>query len=66
MPFQLYTSVGSFVWCYALAYIGGQLGKRWDSDPRLRALMHRFDLIVVVMVLAAIGRFVWHKLRRRV
>ncbi|MDQ6646964.1 MAG: DedA family protein [Pseudomonadota bacterium] len=63
LPFQLYTFGGSFVWCYLLAYIGDQLGKHWDSDPRLQALMHRFDLIVAVVLLAAVGWFVWHKLR---
>lgn len=65
LPFQFFTFVGSFVWCYVLAYIGEQLGKQWDSDPWLRALMHRFDLIVVAVVLAAIGWFVWRKLRHR-
>ncbi len=64
-PFQLYTFLGSFVWCYALAFVGEQLGRRWDSDPRLRAVMHQFDLVVVLAVLAAAGWFVWHKLRRR-
>ncbi|WP_205880299.1 DedA family protein [Lichenicoccus roseus] len=65
LPFQLYTFVGSFVWCYALAKVGDQLGRRWDSDPRLRAVMHQFQLVVLVVLLAAIGLFLWHKLRRR-
>ena len=65
VPFQLYTFVGSFVWCYALAYFGFRLGQRWDSDPWLRGVMHQFDLIVITVILAAIGWFVWHKLRRR-
>ena len=64
-PFQLYTFVGSFVWCYVLAYVGEQLGRRWDSDPRLRALMHQFQLVVLMVLLAAAGLFVWHKLHRR-
>ncbi len=65
LPFQLYTFVGSLVWCYLLADIGERLGKRWDSDPRLRTAMHRYDLVVAAAVVAAIGWFVWHKLRRR-
>lgn len=65
IPFQIYTFVGSFVWCWVLAYIGDQLGKRWDSDPRLQAAMHRFDLVVAAVVAAAVGWFLWHKLRRR-
>ncbi len=65
LPFQLYTFAGSLVWCYVLAYVGDQLGRHWDSDPTLRAFMHRFDLLVVAVVLAAAGWLVWHKLRRR-
>ena len=65
VPFQLYTFVGSFVWCYALAYFGFRLGQRWDSDPWLRGVMHQFDLVVITVTLAAIVWFVWHKLRRR-
>jgi membrane protein DedA with SNARE-associated domain len=65
LPFQLYTFAGSLAWCYLLAYIGERLGKRWDSDPRLRAAMHRYDLVVAAAVVAAIGWFVWRKLRRR-
>ena len=64
-PFQIYTFVGSLPWCYALAYIGEQLGRRWDTDPRLRAAMHRFDLVVMALVLATLAWFVRHKLRGR-
>jgi membrane protein DedA with SNARE-associated domain len=64
-PFQLYTFVGSYVWCLALAYIGQQLGRRWNTDPRLGEVLHRLDAFVVVVGLAAVGWFVWHRLRRR-
>lgn len=63
-PFQIYTFAGSFVWCYALAYAGMQLGERWDSDPRLQSFMHRFDLLVAVLLLAAIAWLLWHRLRQ--
>ena len=53
--FQIYTFLGSWPWCYALAYVGLKLGEHWNSDPELRAFMHRFDaVIVVVIVLGAI------------
>jgi membrane protein DedA with SNARE-associated domain len=64
VPFHLLTFIGSFIWCYALAYIGARLGQRWDSDPRLRDLFHQFDVVVVLVALAVIGFFVWHKLGR--
>lgn len=65
IPFQLYTFVGSFAWCYALATVGYRLGARWDSDPRLSALMHRFDIAIVVALALGIALFAWSKLRRR-
>jgi membrane protein DedA with SNARE-associated domain len=53
--FQIYTFLGSWPWCYALAYVGLKLGERWNSDPSLRAFMHRFDAVIIaVIVLAAI------------
>jgi membrane protein DedA with SNARE-associated domain len=57
--------VGSLVWCYALAYVGEQLGQRWDADPRVRAVLHKVDFLVAAVVLTAVAWFVWHKLRRR-
>ncbi len=35
LRFQLFTFVGSWPWCFALAYAGFFLGERWESDlPR--------------------------------
>jgi membrane protein DedA with SNARE-associated domain len=65
LPFQLYTFVGSFAWCYALADVGYRLGARWDNDPRLAELLHRFDIAIGIALLIGIGWFVWSKLRRR-
>ncbi len=65
LPFQLYTFVGSFAWCYALAYVGFQLGERWDSDPRLRGVLHQFDIAIVALGAAAVAWFVWTHTRRR-
>ena len=65
LPFQLYTLAGSWPWCYALAYVGYLLGERWDSDPRLRAVMHRFDLAVAALLALGLGWFVWRHLRGR-
>jgi membrane protein DedA with SNARE-associated domain len=57
--FHIYTFVGSFPWCYALAYIGMKLGARWNTDPRFKAFFDRFHLGVEVVLVAAIGYFVW-------
>ena len=65
LPFQLYTFAGSWPWCYALAYVGFLLGEQWDSDPRLRAVMHRFDLAIVALLVLGLGWFAWRHLRGR-
>jgi membrane protein DedA with SNARE-associated domain len=63
LKFQIYTFLGSWPWCFGLAYVGFILGKRWDSDPTFRSLFHRFDAVVVAMVLAGFVWFVWSRRR---
>ena len=65
VKFQLYTFLGSWPWCYALAYIGMRLGEAWDSDPTLKNILHRFDAVIVAVLLAAAGWYVWHRLKNR-
>ena len=63
--FHLYTTIGSWPWCFALAWIGMKLGAAWDSDPRIKAAFQSADAVIVVLVLAAVAWFVWHRLRKR-
>jgi len=63
--FHLYTFLGSWPWCYVLAYAGFKLGERWDSDPRLKQWFHRFDLAIVLVLVAGILWFVWSHWRNR-
>ena len=65
LRFQIYTFVGSWPWCYALAYLGFKLGERWDSDPRLRYWFHQLDGLILVAIAAAIGWYLWRRLRPR-
>jgi membrane protein DedA with SNARE-associated domain len=65
LRFQLYTFAGSWPWCFALAYVGMKLGQRWDSDPRLRAIMHKADAVVVVALIAGLAWFIWRHWRTR-
>lgn len=61
--FHLYTTIGSWPWCLALAWIGMKLGAAWDSDPRIKAAFHSADAIIAgVIVLAVIG-YVIHRAR---
>jgi membrane protein DedA with SNARE-associated domain len=61
--FHIYTFVGSWPWCFALAWVGYQLGVRWNSDPALHAIMHKLDLGVAVLLVLALSYFLFTRLR---
>jgi membrane protein DedA with SNARE-associated domain len=61
--FIIYTFAGSLPWCLGLAYVGQKLGERWDKDPRLKALFHRFDFVIGVLLVMAIVWWVWRHVR---
>lgn len=63
MRFQIYTFVGSWPWCYGLAYIGFELGQRWNADPRLSQILRPFDAVVVAALVLALFWHVWRHLR---
>ena len=58
--FHLYTFLGSWPWCFGLAYVGMKLGENWRS---LGQYFHKFDAVVGVAIVAALLYFVyshWH------
>jgi membrane protein DedA with SNARE-associated domain len=57
VKFHVYTFLGSFPWCYVLAYIGMKLGASFNSNPQFQAVFHRFHLVVEVVIVAG---FVWY------
>ena len=61
--FHIYTFVGSWPFCFALAWVGYKLGAAWDSDPRIKALFHKLDIVIVAVGVIAVAWFVWHKVR---
>lgn len=65
LRFHIYTFVGSWPWCFALAYAGMKLGEKWHTDPRFEQAFHRFHLGVEVALVAGIVWFVWSHLSRR-
>lgn len=65
LPFQLYTFIGSWPWCYGLAYIGYLLGEHWEFDPRLRAAMRQFDFAIVGLLVLGLGWFIYRHFRHR-
>ena len=63
VPFHIYTFLGSWPWCFGLAWIGMKLGKAWDSDPRLKAAFHSADVMIAAVLVAAVAFYLWHRLR---
>ncbi|HKW24721.1 MAG TPA: DedA family protein [Terriglobales bacterium] len=64
--FHFYTFIGSWPWCLGLAYVGMKLGQRWDTDPRLRIWFHRFDAVILAVILIGIVVFVWTRWQGRI
>jgi len=65
LRFHIYTFIGSWPWCFALAYVGMKLGSHWDSDPRFKAIFHRFQVGVEVVLVVGIVWFVWTHWKNR-
>ncbi|MGC1783232.1 MAG: DedA family protein [Acidobacteriaceae bacterium] len=57
--FHIYTFVGSWPWCLALACAGMKLGNAWNTDPRLKNILHRADAAILALLVAAAVWFVW-------
>jgi membrane protein DedA with SNARE-associated domain len=66
LKFHIYTFVGSWPWCFALAYIGMRLGEQWDKDPRLKMWFHRLDALILGVIIVAVIYFVWSHMQHRV
>ena len=64
--FHIYTFIGSWPWCYALAYVGMKLGAQWNTNPRFKEIFHRFHLAVEVVLLAGIIWFLISHWKNRI
>jgi membrane protein DedA with SNARE-associated domain len=66
LRFHIYTFIGSWPWCYALAYVGMKLGAKWNTDPRFKAIFHRFHLgVELVLVIGGVW-FIWTHWKNRI
>ncbi len=64
LRFHIYTFVGSWPWCFVLAYVGMKLGEKWHTDPRFEQAFHRFHVAVEITLVAALIWFVWAHINR--
>ena len=59
--FHLFTFLGSWIWCFLLAYAGYELGEHW---PVLRTYFQRFDNVIGILLVLGVIAYVWIQLRR--
>jgi membrane protein DedA with SNARE-associated domain len=64
LPFHVYTFIGSWPWCFGLAWVGMKLGDKWNSDPRVKAAFHLADLAIRIVLVAIVAFYIWHRVRR--
>ncbi len=60
--FLVYTFVGSFPWCYGLAFAGHQLGRHWEV---LSVYFHKFDFAIGASILLGLIWWIRRHLRFR-
>lgn len=61
--FHIYTFLGSWPWCFALAYVGMKLGEHWNT---LGKYFHRFDAVIGAVLVIGFVWFVWSHWKGRV
>jgi membrane protein DedA with SNARE-associated domain len=53
--FHIYTFLGSWPWCFALAWLGMKLGQNWRGLARY---LHKLDIVILVLIVVGIVWFV--------
>ncbi len=61
--FHIYTFLGSWPWCFLLAYFGMKLGENWRTMGKY---FHQFDAIIGGVLVIAIVWFVWSHWQNRI
>lgn len=56
-PFIFYTFLGSYPWCYGLAWLGKKMGENWNS---LGPYFHRFDILIGIILLLGVIFWIRH------
>jgi len=62
LRFHIYTFLGSWPWCFGLAWLGMKLGENWRV---LGKYLHKFDAVILVVLAAGIVWFVWSHWQNR-
>jgi len=61
--FHVYTFLGSWPWCFLLAWLGMKLGENWRVIGKY---LHKFDAVILVALVAGIAWFLWSHWQNRI
>lgn len=63
LRFHVYTFLGSWPWCFALAWFGMKLGENWRE---LGKYLHKFDAVILALIIIGLVWFFWSHWQNRV
>lgn len=61
--FHIYTFLGSWPWCFSLAWLGMKLGENWRE---LGKYFHKFDAVIGIVLVAGAAWFAWNHWQNRI
>jgi membrane protein DedA with SNARE-associated domain len=62
VPFHVYTFIGSWPWCFGLAYLGMKFGQNLE---KIKPYLMMFKEVIAVAILAGVVWFVWTHWKNR-
>jgi membrane protein DedA with SNARE-associated domain len=62
--FVLFTLLGSIPWTFALAFLGFKLGDKIDQVSQLSNVFHGLDVVIIVVLLALVGLYIYRHIQR--
>ena len=63
LRFHVYTFLGSWPWCFALAWFGMKLGQNWREFGKY---LHKFDAVILAALVLGVIWFVWTHWQNRI
>jgi membrane protein DedA with SNARE-associated domain len=60
--FIILSAVGSFIWCYFLAYVGYAMGDHWDT---IEGSFRQFQILIVLAFAAVLIWYIWRHLKKK-
>jgi len=62
LRFHVYTFLGSWPWCFGLAWLGMKLGENWRVIGKY---LHKFDAVILVVLVVGLAWFIWSHWQNR-